>query len=115
MFKVAAVFFMLLVACHGLFSKAGSYQERPDLIEDKSVLLLTHFAAGYLHTSQNLLLQDYRVIRVQTQLVNGMNYKIDFVAKPVNDISGEKTTCQVVIHVSFQSVKSILQTQCQTS
>ncbi|CAF1123127.1 unnamed protein product [Adineta steineri] len=115
MFKVVAVFFMLLVACHGLSGINGGYQERPDLIEDKSVLLLTHFAAEYLSTSQNLLLENFRVVRVQTQLVNGMNYKIDFVAKPVNDISGEKTTCQVVIHVSFQSVKSILQSQCQTS
>jgi hypothetical protein len=114
MFKLAAVFLLCVVACHGFLANVGGYKERPELIEDAIVGQLANFATSYLSTAQNLLLQHLRVVRVQTQVVNGLNYKIEFVAEPVEGVAGQTTTCEVVINVSFQSVKNVLQANCQT-
>ena len=111
----AAALLLLVVACHGFLGNLGGYVDRPELINDQTTQALANYAAEHIATTQNLLLEHIKVIRVQTQLVNGVNYKINFTAEPVEGISGQTTTCEVVINVRFDSVKNIAQAQCQTS
>ncbi|CAF0783768.1 unnamed protein product [Rotaria sordida] len=115
MLKLAAALLVLVVACHGFLPNVGGYKDRPDLVNDDKIKALTSYAAEYLSKAQNLFLANLRIIKVQTQVVDGLNYKIDFSATPVNGAPGQKTTCQVVVHVRFDSSKNIAQSQCQTS
>jgi hypothetical protein len=118
MFKIA--FVLVLTMCIAISQgfltlPVGSYGERPELIKDQVVQALTSYAAEYLARTQNLVLKNLTVIRVQTQVVAGVNYKIDFKAQPVNGVDGQTTTCQVTINVRWDAMKNILQSQCQTS
>ncbi|UJR36240.1 hypothetical protein I4U23_028972 [Adineta vaga] len=115
MLRLAFVLLMMIAAYHSSFGMMvlGGYSERPELIEDDTVVLLTHYAAGYLHTSENIRLKDLKIVRVQTQVVSGTNYKIDFIGEPI-DGAGEKTKCQVVIYLSWNLSKSISNAECET-
>jgi hypothetical protein len=116
MFKLVAVLLMVVVVCNGFITgNVGSYSDRPELLSDQTVQDLTSYAAGAMFMGPNPFLKNLKIIRVQTQLVEGTNYKIDFTGEPFHGVSGQKTTCQVVINVRYDSVKSILQSQCQTS
>ena len=106
MLKIAAILLMLVVAHHGLFGQVGGYEDRPELTTDSFTQNLARFAAE----AQNLL-GSFKITRVQTQIVNGVNYKIDFATEGTD---GPVTSCQVVINVRFDSEKTILQAQCQT-
>lgn len=116
MLKLIAVLFMVTIACSGFtITRSGSYKDRPELISDEKIQDLTSYAIGSMFGAQNPSLKNIKITRVQTQLVNGMNYKIDFTGEPVNGMSGAKTTCQVVIYVTLSSEKGISQSQCQTA
>jgi hypothetical protein len=130
MFKLAAILLATLFVanCHGFLGinpgnignigglgNLGGYTERPELLGDQKMQALVSYAAESLSIAQNLILNNLKVIRVQTQLVNGVNYKLDFTAEPINGISGQTTTCQVVINVGLDFVNQILQSQCQTT
>jgi len=116
MFKLAVVILMVAVACNGFITDGlGSYSDHPELLSDKTVQDLTNYAVKTIFMGSNPFLKNLKIVRVQTQLVKGTNYKIDFIGEPVNGISGQKTTCQVVINVGLDSVQTILQSQCQTS
>ncbi len=108
---------MVAVACNGFLTDSffGSYLDRGDLLSDEKVQDLTNYAVETMFMESNSFLKNVEIVRVQTQIARGTNYKIDFTGEPVNGVSGQTTTCQVVIHVGFNSVKSILQSQCQTS
>lgn len=118
MFKLAVLLVaaMCIATSQGLFAGGvGGFVSRPELINDQTVLALTSFAAETLATTQNLILSELKVVAVQTQVVAGVNYKIDFTAKPVNGASGQTTSCQVVIYVRFDSTKNIVSSSCQTA
>jgi len=108
---------MVAVACNGFLLDGffGDYLDRPDLLSDETVQDLTNYAVETMFMGSNPSLKNLEIVRVQTQIVRGENYKIDFTGEPVNGVSGQTTTCQVVINVGFNSVKSIVQSQCQTS
>jgi hypothetical protein len=112
MFKLAAVLLMLVVACNGLFGNLpGGYVDRPELIKDPTVQALIQYVSESLSQPENAL-KPLETLRVQTQVVNGMNYKIDFTGELAK---GQTTICQVVINVRYDAVRSILQSSCQTS
>ncbi|CAF2386611.1 unnamed protein product [Rotaria sp. Silwood2] len=115
MLKFTAAFLVLVVACNAFPAIPGGYTNRPDLVDSDVVKSLTVYAAKVLATTQNLFLANLRVIKVQVQVVNGLNYKIDFSAETVYDESDRKTTCQVVVNVRPDSIKDLIQSQCQTS
>ncbi|CAF0816489.1 unnamed protein product [Rotaria sp. Silwood1] len=115
MLKLVAALLVLVVACNAFFPNVGGYTDRPDLVNSDLVKGLTVYAAEVLATTQNLFLTNLRTIKVQIQVVNGLNYKIDFSAEPVDGAPGQKTTCQVVINVRPDSIKNLIQSQCQTS
>ena len=122
MFKLAVLLVaaMCIATSQGLFAGGvvggvGGFVDRPELIDDQTVQALTSFAAENLAITQNLILSKLKVISVQTQVVAGVNYQIDFKAEPVNGVSGQTTTCRVVIYVRFDSTKNILSSQCQTA
>jgi len=112
MFKLVAVFVvaLLVVAIHGF--KVGGYTDRPELLEDSNTKALVQYVAEHLALEQKLILDHLKVIRVQTQVVAGINYKLDFTAQPVNDIHGKITTCQAIIYVRFDSTRKITNAQC---
>ena len=93
----------------------GGYIDKPELVNDQFVSALTSFAAEKIAEAQNLFLTNLKVVRVQTQLVSGTNYKIEFVAEPVNGVEGQTTRCEVVIYVRWDALKNLAQSQCQTS
>lgn len=103
----------MLVAMTNAFP--GGYTDRPELVKNQLASALTSFAAEKIAQGQNLFLKNLQVVRVQTQIVAGTNYKIDFIAEPVNGVQGQTTRCQVVIYVALDSTQSLSQSQCQTS
>lgn len=113
MFKIGAILLLLVAVSYG---QVGGYKDRPDLIDDQLIKDLTVYAAEEISQSNsNLYLKNLKVTGVQTQVVRGINYKIDFTAERVNGPTGSQTTCQVVVYVDLDGVKSLSQSQCQTS
>ena len=115
MFKLTAILLatLFVAGTHGFLAAAvGGFSDRPELLEDATVKSLTVLAAEHLAVTQNLILSRVKVIRVQTQVVAGVNYKIDFTGEPANGISAKLTTCQALIYVRFDSSKTITQVQC---
>lgn len=90
----------------------GGYTDRPELLEDPRVVSLTMFAAEYMALTQNIILNRVKVIGVQTQVVAGVNYKIDFAGEPVSGIITERITCHALIYVKFDSTKQIQEVKC---
>lgn len=115
MLKLVTAVLLLAVACNGFITGLGSFVNKNELIGTPIINELKDFVAEQLAATQNLLLDNIRVVNVQVQVVNGMNYKLDLVAEPVNGAPGQTTKCTVTVYVKFDSVKNILQSQCQTS
>ncbi|CAF3909935.1 unnamed protein product, partial [Rotaria sp. Silwood1] len=93
-------------------SIAGGYTNRPELIKDKYVQGLTSYAAEYLATKENLFLNHLKVTGVQTQVVAGLNYKIDFSGKSVDGSSGQLKTCQAIIYVRLDHTQQVTSVKC---
>jgi hypothetical protein len=114
MFKVAAVLLMLVVASHGFLSQlgqVGSYVNRPELLNDPTVQALVKFASESLSKPENALKALYTT-RVETQVVAGMNYRINFIAELAE---GKTTSCQVVIFVSLSAEQKMTEFKCDTA
>ncbi|CAF1118353.1 unnamed protein product [Rotaria magnacalcarata] len=115
MFKVAVALILLVAVCHGQFGLPGGYSNKPELINTDFIQSLVVFAAEALSQSQNLFLTNLQVTAVQTQVVNGMNYKIGFTAQPTNPKFGTETKCEVVVYVPINGKPNLSSSQCQTS
>jgi hypothetical protein len=96
-------------------SLLGGYSDRPELLEDENIQSLTNYVVEYLATTQDLILNNYRITRVQTQIVAGINYKIDFTAESIQGGNEKILTCQAIIYVRFDSTKKITKAQCDTA
>ncbi|CAF0776582.1 unnamed protein product [Didymodactylos carnosus] len=108
MLKLICLSILFIVTCNGM---PGGYKDRPELLNDPIIHSLTSFGVEKLFESQNLKLTNVKVTRVQTQLVAGTNYKIDFTAKSVR--TEAQTTCQMVIFVKLDGQRTLSQSQCQ--
>jgi hypothetical protein len=113
MFKLAVILLatVFVAASHGA-SLTGGYTDRPELVDDSFVKSLASYAAEHLAIKENLILNHIKVTGVQTQLVAGLNYKIDFTAEPVNGISGQIKNCHTIIYVRFDKTTSVTSAQC---
>lgn len=118
MMKLTVVLFatMLVAMTQGFLPiNLGGYTNRPELVTDPMIAALTSFAAEKIAVAQNLFLTNLKVVRVQTQLVAGTNYKINFVAEPVEGVQGRTTACEIVIAVKFDFSRDLASFSCQTS
>lgn len=113
MLKLIALFLALtLTAVHSTIL-LGGYSDRPDLIQDAEVQGLVKYASQYLASTQNLVLNYIKIRHVQTQVVAGMNYKIDFTGQSMDNYRNDYMDCQTVIYVRFDGTKRITDIQCQ--
>ena len=115
MVKLVAVFLatMLVVASQAfMIGGVGGYTDRPELLTDPSITPLVRYAAEQLALQDNLILDNIKVTRVQTQVVAGVNYKLDFTAQPVNGIHVQPKTCQAIIYVRFDSTMKLTNAHC---
>jgi hypothetical protein len=104
---------LFIAATDGFITAAvGGYSDRPELLEDPTVVSLTMSAVEHLALTQDLVLKRVKITRVQTQIVAGVNYKIDFTGEPFNGRNLKLTTCQALIYVRFDSTKQIQKVQC---
>jgi hypothetical protein len=112
MFKLAVVLLatLLVAVSHGAFpGMTGGYTDHSEMIGTPAMKGLIGVVVEHLTVKENLILDDIKITRVQTQVVNGINYKLDFTGHGMN---GKETTCQAVIYVKFDSTKSVTSAQC---
>ncbi|CAF1198006.1 unnamed protein product [Rotaria sp. Silwood1] len=112
MFKIFAVILgtMLVAVNCGLLP--GGYSDHPELLHDSRVQALATYAAEYLAIKENIYLSHIKLTRVQTQVVAGMNYKLDFTAESISGGSGKLTTCQAIIYVRFDQTQKVTKVEC---
>ncbi|CAF1529297.1 unnamed protein product [Adineta steineri] len=114
MVKLITIFLaaLLVLGSQSLnIGKVGGYTDHPELIENSNIKALVKYAAEYLASTDNLILDEIKITRVQTQLVNGINYKLEFTAQSVNG-HNKLTTCEAVIYERFDSTRKITSAQC---
>ena len=113
MFKLVGILLLVTVACNGLFTDLlSSYVDHPELVSDKTVMDLVTFAIEAMYTEINTL-ENLVIERVQTQLVKGLNYKIDFTADLSKVGIDQKISCQVIIYVGIDGSKQLVHYECQ--
>ncbi|CAF0882142.1 unnamed protein product [Adineta ricciae] len=116
MLKITAVLLatLLIVAAQSsIIGGVGGYIDRPELLESSEANALVRYAAEQIAMKDNRILDQIKLTRIQTQVVAGINYKLDFTARPINGISAKLTTCQAVIYVRFDSTRKLLSAQCE--
>ncbi len=110
MLKLVAIILVTMLISITYGTLPGGYRDRPDLLGDENMKDLMSYTTEYLATTQNLILNEIQITRIQTQVVAGINYKINFTAKSTN---GDDVTCETVIYVRFDSTKKIISAQCE--
>ena len=93
-------------------TRLGGYSDRPQLKEDSIVQGLVRYASQHIATSQNLILDHIKITRVQTQVVAGINYKIDFTAETGQDHHAKSVNCQTLIYVKPDLSTTISEAEC---
>lgn len=105
MLKLIAILLAITLTAVNGSMRLGGYSDHPELLHDAKVQGLISYVKEYLATTQNLILDDIEITRVQTQVVAGMNYKIEFTA--------DSATCEAVIYVRFDGTTKVTTAQCQ--
>ena len=116
MLKLSALVFVALVLAvsHGLaIGGVGGYTDRPELLEDATVQSVAAFAVEQLAQTQNLSLRRMKLTRVQTQVVAGVNYKLEFTAPIGPLIAGRLSSCEVTVYARFDGTKTISDVRCR--
>ncbi|CAF1421816.1 unnamed protein product [Adineta steineri] len=114
MVKLITIFLaaLLVVGSQSLnIGKVGGYTDHPELIENSNIKALVKYAAEYLASNDNLDLGEITITRVQTQLVAGTNYKIEFTSRS-NNGDNKLTICEAVIYERFDSTRKITSAHC---
>ncbi len=109
MLKFIVLFLATILIAVNCSTGLGGYSDRPQLIEDAIVQRLTRYASEHIATTQNLVLDHIKITRVQTQVVAGINYKIDFNAQSAK---GKLMSCQALIYVQPDLTTKITEGQC---
>jgi hypothetical protein len=109
MLKPIVLFLATILIVVNCSDRLGGYSDRPKLIEDTIVQSLTRYASEHIAATQNLVLDHIKITRVQTQVVAGINYKIDFNAQ---SSKGKLMSCQTLIYVKPDLTTTITEGQC---
>lgn len=112
MYKLFALFLVTILISVSYSTRAGGYSDHPELINDPTVKGLVVYVAESLASSENLFLVNLKVTGVQTQVVAGRNYKINFTADSVNGGQTQAKQCETVVYVRFDQFKSITSAKC---
>ncbi|CAF0942144.1 unnamed protein product [Didymodactylos carnosus] len=121
---LTAILFVAIGVCHGwpfvpptIPNVLGGFIEQPDLTTDNLIISLTIWAARQLEEAQNLILKNINVIKVETQVVSGVNYKIRFETTPVlpDGTAARTIQCDAIIYLPLNGEQRLLEGQCQTS
>lgn len=106
MFKIIIALSLLFVAQAQLI---GGFVNRPDLVSSDLAQSLVSMSVENLASSQNLRVFPLNIISVSTQLVNGINYRVEFVGRTS---SNTFTTCTLRAYQSFTSEPTISSVSC---
>jgi len=109
MLKLIAIFLATIVFAVNCSTRLGGYSDRPALIQDSIVQRLVAYASEHLAATENLIFDHTKITRVQTQVVAGINYKIDFTGETNYH---ELMECQVVIFVRPDLTTTITEAEC---
>jgi hypothetical protein len=109
MLKLIVLFLATMLIAVNCSTRLDGYSDRPKLIEDPIVQSLTRYASEHIAATQNLVLDNVKITRVQTQVITGINYKIDFNAKSAK---GKLMSCQALISVQPDLTTKITEGQC---
>ena len=112
MLRFFAVFLALVLLTVDCDTLLGSYSDRPQLKEDSIVQGLVRYASQHIASNQNLALDHIKITRVQTQVVAGINYKIDFTAETGRDHHAKSVTCHTLINVQPDLSTTIKEAEC---
>lgn len=112
MWRIFALFLMMMLLSVDCDTRLGGYSDRPKLIDDSIVQGLVRYASQQIASSQNLILDHIKITRVQTQVVAGINYKIDFTAETGHDHQGKSVNCHTHIYVKPDLSTTINEAEC---
>ncbi|CAF0792177.1 unnamed protein product [Rotaria sp. Silwood1] len=107
MFKLI-IALSLFVAIQGQL--VGGFTDRPDLIDSPITRNMIKLATNELKKSQNLDVSLLTVLSVATQVVNGVNYRIVFAARPYS--SDGLLICETKIYRQFNGEQSVSSIRC---
>ncbi|CAF2370887.1 unnamed protein product [Rotaria sp. Silwood2] len=107
MFKLI-IALSLFVAIQGQL--VGGFTNRPDLIGSPATKAMVKLATNELAKSQNRVVSSLEVLSVATQVVNGINYRIVFSARPYT--SDALLICETKIYQQFSGAQSVSSVQC---
>ncbi len=109
MFKLLlALSLFLVIQCRSPI--LGGYTNRPDLIKSPITQSMVKLAVIELARSENLQVKPIAVISVSSQLVNGINYRIEFTAG--TQLSGAILNCVTQIYKPFIGQPSVSSVEC---
>lgn len=113
MLKFFVIFLGSLLVAANCDLIVGGYTNRPDLLEDKTVKELVSLATDHVATKDNVFLKNIKIIRVQTQVVAGTNYKINFSGEVNSDKGTITNKCQAIIYVNLESTRQVTSVKCR--
>ncbi|CAF0817159.1 unnamed protein product [Rotaria sordida] len=88
----------------------GGFTDRPDLIKSPVTRDMVRLATSELEKSQNLAVSPFNIVSVATQVVNGINYRIVFTARPFS--SDAILMCTTKIYKPIHGAQSVSSVHC---
>ena len=88
----------------------GGFTNRPDLVNSDATRNMVKLAVNELANSQNLRVSSLNVVSVASQVVNGVNYRIVFTARPFS--SNTVVVCTTKVYQSFSGAQSVSSVNC---
>jgi len=107
MFKLLIALALFVAIQGGL---PGGFTDRPELVESPETVTMVNLSLGELEKSQNLRALPVKVLHVSTQVVNGINYRIVFTARPYT--STNVLICKAKVYQSFNGAQSVSSVEC---
>jgi hypothetical protein len=89
---------------------SGGFVNRPDLLQSSLTESLVKLSLTELANGQNLRATPVNIVSVGTQLVNGINYQIVFVARASS--SNSLLTCTTRVYQTFSGTQSVTSVKC---
>jgi hypothetical protein len=88
----------------------GGYTSHPELVKSAVTRNMVKLAVIELARTENVLVTPIDVVSVETQVVNGQNFRIIFTAG--ENSSGDVRLCTSVIYQSFNGAQSVSHIKC---
>jgi hypothetical protein len=88
----------------------GGFTDRPDLIDSDVTRNMVKLAINELANGQNLRVSQITIANVQSQVVNGVNYRIIFIARSFS--SNMVVVCTTKIYQQFSGAQTVSSVSC---